>query len=207
MVLIELQYLPPLEYFSRISGENTVLLEAEENFSKQSYRNRSYIRGANGVQMLNIPVIRGSSKTKIRELRIDHDQAWQNVHWRSILSAYGNAPFFDFYLPYVEPVFLKRETFLWDFNLNLLTLCLDLLGWSDKKVEATETYVHSPEPPIADVRSVIHPKKSYAENQFFTPIPYIQVFGKDFVPNLSIIDLLFCQGPDSPTVLKDSARY
>lgn len=206
MVLIELQYLPPLEYFCVLLQEQQVTLEAHENFVKQSYRSRCYIRGANKVQMLSIPVLKGNSKIPIQEIKIDNSQSWQAIHWRSIVSAYGNAPYFDFYRPYLEPPFKKKEKYLWNWNINLLTICLELLSLNSISISCSEAFIRENEVDIKDARSRIHPKKTFETNLIYKPVPYIQVFGKDFVPNLSIIDLLFCQGPESRHILKESCN-
>jgi hypothetical protein len=206
MVLIELQYLPSLEYFCLLLQEQQVMLEAHEHFVKQSYRSRCYIRGANGVQMLSIPVLKGNSKVHIQEIRVDNSQLWQANHWRSIVSAYGNAPYFEFYRPYLEQHFLKKEDYLWKVNINLLTICLELLSMNTICLSWSETFNKETEGKIKDARSVIHPKKTFETNKIYRPVPYIQVFGKDFVPNLSIIDLLLCQGPESGHILKESCN-
>ncbi len=204
MVLIDLQYLPSLEFFCRINRENEILLEGHENFTKQTYRNRCYILGANGPLMLNIPIIRGRSNIPIREVQVDDRENWRATHWRSIISAYGNAPFFEYYGHYFKKELEKQGSFLWDINLRLLTLCLKLLEMDVPKISISDSYHKNPSKPLIDLRSVIHPKKSPEGNSFYRPVPYIQVFGKDFVPNLSIIDLLFCQGPDARRILNDS---
>ncbi len=204
MVLIELQYLPSLEFFCRILNEESIQLEAHEHFIKQTYRNRCYILGANGPLMLNIPVIKGRSNTPIRELQIDNRQNWQAIHWKSIASAYGNAPFFEFFSPEFKIAFEKQEKYLWDFNERMLTLCLRLLSFNHLKITYSTSYQKENETGLTDLRSVIHPKKSFEDNSFYRPVPYIQVFGKKFVPNLSIIDLIFCQGPEARRILNES---
>lgn len=204
-ILIELQYLPPLEYFAALMQAERVILEGDEHFMKQTYRNRCYIQNASGKLMLTIPVVRGRSKTKIRELRLDNRQPWARNHWRAIRSSYGNAPFFAYYAPYFEPVFEDPGEMIWDFNKKLLTLCLNLL---DMQVDLSESrhFENDPGNGITDLRSTIHPKKERAENSFYEPKSYVQVFGPNFVPNLSIMDLLCCEGPNAKAVLLDSKR-
>ena len=179
-------------------------MEAHEHFVKQSYRNRCYILGANGPLMLNIPVHKGRSKTLIRDLQVDNRQNWQAIHWKSIASAYGNAPFFEFFSPEFKKVFEKQEKYLWDFNERLLTLCLRCIPLDHLKISHSTTFLKQTETGLKDLRSTIHPKKPFEDNSFYTPVPYIQVFGKKFVPNLSIIDLIFCQGPDARRILNES---
>ncbi|MTI19478.1 hypothetical protein E1176_00440, partial [Fulvivirga sp. RKSG066] len=141
--LVDLHYLPSLEYFALLNSYEHIVFEAEEHFEKQSFRNRCNILAANKVEKLSVPVIGGRKKVKIKEIQIDHTQRWQKDHWRAIQSAYGRAPFFEFFAEYFEPFFQKQEKYLFDFNYKLLTLCLKL---SQIKVDYTftETYEKSP---------------------------------------------------------------
>ncbi|MFY0593999.1 WbqC family protein [Roseivirga sp.] len=202
-VLLESQYLPSVAYFSLLIRANTVYIEANEYFEKQSYRNRCHIIGANKIQSLSIPVHHGGKKILMTDLAIDYKQKWMNNHWRAIQSAYGKAPFFDFYGDYIKDVFETNPGKLFDFNQTLLTLCLKLLR---TKVEIlnTESYQKMPPNDVIDMRSCIHPKKSLDSLTWFRPEPYHQIFGKDFVPNMSILDLLFCTGPDALDILYQS---
>ncbi|MEJ2003764.1 MAG: WbqC family protein [Cyclobacteriaceae bacterium] len=202
--LIEVHYLPSLEYFCSLMSFAHVKLEAHEHFIKQTYRNRCYIRGANNIQMLNIPVEKGRSKTPIRDLKTDNRQSWRKHHWRSLKSAYGNAPFFEFFEPHLQQHFKKEVVFLVDFTYPLLTLCLDWLGISTT-LSWTDMYENQPDRDVLDLRSVINAKSDYSERSFYTPVPYPQVFGKNFAPNLSIVDLLSCEGPNAVSILKRSA--
>lgn len=201
--LFETQYLPPIEFFCCILDKNNLQIEASEHFQKQTYRNRCYILGANKVQQLSIPVEKGNSKTIIKDLKIDLSQNWHKEHWRSIKSAYGRAPFFEYYAPYFEKTFEAPSKYLLDFNINLLTVCLDLLGLKIP-LKLTEKYRFSTDKDVTDYRSIITPKEEYAKRSFFKPQSYIQVFGKDFVPNLSVIDLLMNEGPSSLQVVTNS---
>ncbi len=202
--LIELHYLPSLEYFCCLLQHDGIILERHEHFTKQTYRSRSYILGGNNVQMLNIPVAKGKSKTPVKDLRTDTRQPWKKQHWKSIRSAYGNAPFFEFYAPELEQMFQKQTDFLIDFTYPLLTLCLKWLG-TDIMLDWSEMYENEPKSSVIDLRSVIEPKSGFENRAFYTPVSYMQVFGKNFVPNLSIVDLLSCEGPNALSVLKSSA--
>ncbi|HSZ71562.1 MAG TPA: WbqC family protein [Cytophagaceae bacterium] len=194
-LLIELHYLPCIHFFSILSQHETIILEAHETFQKQSYRNRTRILTAQKVDNLLIPVLSGNSHLPMRDLRIDHHQKWRMIHRRAIQSAYGKSPFFEYYAEDILRLYDKPLTFLFDFNLELLTLCLKLLGWHKKILFSTDyqTSTDNPQISILDYRGQIHPKK---------PIdvafkPYQQVFGRQFESNLSIIDVLFCEGNNS----------
>lgn len=201
--VIELQYLPSIEYFVCLLKHEHVFIEINEYYEKQSYRNRCYIRGANGIQALTIPVKKGNSKILIKEIEIDYAQKWVNEHWRSINSAYGKAPYFEFFADYFGKVFEQKPRYLIDFNQQLLTLCLKLMKW-DKRLPNTEIYQQELPEGILDLRSVVHPKTNWQNNSIYKPIPYNQVFGKDFDMNLSIIDILFCEGPSAKNILAQS---
>jgi hypothetical protein len=202
-VLTDLFYFPPLEYFVAILGHQEIWLDAESNYQKQTYRNRAQVRLANKIENLSIPIIGGNKKTKYAEVKIDYDQKWKNVHLRGIQSAYGKAPFYEFYFPYLEDVFDQNMTNLFEFNLEILTVCLRLLqmptvlkiGLPDS-LKGTEM----------DIRGIIHPKEQYSVRNIYDAYPYPQLFGVDFAPNLSILDLLLCAGPEAKTILEASQK-
>jgi len=202
-VLVEPQYLPPIEFFCTILKAKGILIEAEEHYIKQTYRNRCYIKGANKILTMSIPVINGNKKILMKDIKVDHDQKWANDHWRSIKSAYGKAPFYEFFSDYFESAFQKKHNFLIDHNENMLTICLKLLKL-EKTVSRTESYLKEPKKDILDFRGKISPKENYTKRQIYKPADYIQVFGKDFAANLSIIDLLMNEGPNALTIVTKS---
>ncbi len=202
-VILETQYFPSIAYFVLLAHAEEVYIEAFENFEKQTYRNRCEILGANGVHRLTVPVYSANSKIKIQSVAIDHHQKWTNNHWRSIQSAYGKAPFFDYYAEYLKSELFKSQNSLFNLNRSLLTLCLKLINLPIK-LNSTEKYELNTSEDIFDGRSLVHPKKSLETLSWFRPTSYYQIFGRNFVPNLSILDLLFCMGPDTLMVLKES---
>lgn len=203
-LLIEAHYFPNLEYFLNILEHDVVYIEACESFQKQSYRNRCHILSANKVDILSIPVINPGRNVLIKEVKIDYNQKWMNVHWGAIRSAYGKAPFFEYYADFFHDIYFKKHTYLFDLNLEAMTVCLKLLG-IDKRIELTTFFDKNPGPEIVDLRSVIHPKK--ANNPYIiTWISYPQIFGRYFVPNLSVLDLLFCEGNNSISVMRGSKK-
>ncbi|MEQ8925806.1 MAG: WbqC family protein [Fulvivirga sp.] len=204
-ILIESQYLPPIEFFCLIHQYNDLHLEVHENFQKQTYRNRCYILGANNIQCLTVPVIKANSKQSITDLKIDYSRPWQKEHWRSIKSAYGKSPFFEFFEPHFKDTFLTPPKKLLDLNSQLLTICLKLLGLKIT-ISSTTDYVKTPKKGILDARSLINPKEDFSKRSIYMPEKYLQVFGKDFVPNLSVIDLLMNEGPNSLNLVTKSIR-
>ena len=200
--LIELHYLPSIEFFTCLLRYDSIQIEAHENFQKQSYRNRCYIKASNGVHPLIVPVLKGG-RMPIRSVKIDYSQRWINDHWRTLSSAYGKAPFFEHYADYFHDVLFRRPDFLFDLNWELLTLCLRLL---DLRVELSLSceYLSVPREGVQDLRNVVHPKKPYKNNSFYQTHMYHQIFGKDFVENLSVIDLLFCEGTNAKLVVTKS---
>lgn len=199
---VDLHYLPSLEYFCAILKSDEVVIEAHENFEKQSYRNRCKIQTTNKIDTLTIPVQNGNKKIIIRDLKIDNSQDWTRRHWGAIHSAYGKSPFFEFYSDYFKKIFDKKPDFLFDLNYEILTICLKLLRL-EKKIIFTENYQKNVE---NDLRGLMHPKRDFTLNNLYQPLTYRQNFGNDFEPNLSILDLLFCQGNQSLSVLKESSK-
>jgi len=204
--LIESHYLPCIAYFSCLESGSKVWIDVEESYVKQSYRNRCYILGANQIQLLSVPVHRGSGKVSTRDVRIAHEIRWQNNHWRSIASAYGKTPFFDHFADDFRSVLYRPFKYLVDLNLALLTKCLDLLRWNVPVDFWTITNSFPPQNEVYDYRGKILVSDLSLENYQFQPIKYTQAFGKDFVPNLSIVDLLFCEGPRAVQVIRRSIK-
>ncbi|MEJ8802964.1 WbqC family protein [Pontibacter sp. H249] len=193
-------YNPPVAYFWHALHSDEVQLETHENYIKQSYRNRCHVLTAQGLQPLSVPVVRGSSKDKtlITEIEIDYSQKWHSVHWRTIQAAYGRAPYFEFYSDYIKEVYERQPKFLFQLNVDLLQLYFKLLKLK-RPLQYTAFYSDQAPENVLDLRNKIHPK-IYPDNLHVKP--YTQVFGKHFVPDLSIIDLLFTQGPASLSYLQ-----
>ncbi|WP_435355437.1 WbqC family protein [Emticicia sp. SJ17W-69] len=203
-ILIDLQYLPSLEFFTCVLNFDEIVLESNEYFAKQSYRNRCYLKGSNKVEMLTIPVIDGNKKILMKDVEIDYSQRWETIHWRTMNAAYGKSPFFEYFADYFQAVYDKKPKFLWDLNYSFLTICLKLLK-VDKTIRQTDFYQKEVNEGVFDARSLINAKKDYKSNDFYQAVAYQQNFGNDFVPNLSIIDLLFCRGNQSLEILKKSS--
>jgi hypothetical protein len=193
-ILVSTAYLPPVEYFSLIAQADEVSVEREENYLKQSFRNRCYILSVHGPQLLSVPVYLGSQhKTPLKEIRIDYSKRWQQVHLRAISASYSASPYFKFYFENIEKIINKNFEFLIDLNLELTESVLKML-----KIKTKLTYSTNFKPVSEDendFRYKISPKK---ETQFFVR-EYIQVFNNDnkFVHGLSIIDLIFNMGPEA----------
>ena len=200
---IDLHYLPSLEYFCALHSFEDIQLERHEYYVKQSFRNRCYITTSQGIQLLIVPLRDKHGKIPVQEVKIDHQQKWQNNHWRTLESAYRNAPYFEFYSDEIKKILYKGHKYLFDLNCELLSFCLKSVGF-----KVNLSFTHSYEMPapnfVSDFRSQISPKKPFANRSFYHPIPYQQVFGNEFVPNLSILDLLFCEGPHSIRIIQSS---
>jgi hypothetical protein len=193
-ILVSTAYLPPVEYFSLISQADEILIEREENYLKQSYRNRCYILSTHGTQLLSVPVYLGSQhKTPLKEIRIDYSKRWQQVHLRALTASYTSSPYFQFYFENIEKIISRKIDFLIDLNMELMESVLKML-----KMEIKVTYTTNFEPvgeTENDFRYKISPK---AESQFFGK-EYLQVFNNPnhFVQGLSIVDLIFNMGPEA----------
>lgn len=203
VILIEPHYLPCIEYFVLFSSAEKLVLECCENYQKQSYRNRCRLMTAQGPLELSVPVQSPGGKVWLKDVKIDYRQKWTKDHWGTIKTAYGNAPFFEHFGGYFHQVYLKKYQFLLDLNLELISLCKRLLNIKTP-VSRTATYSRDPDGIDLDWRSKIHPKKHLESNPFYKPCNYKQIFGKKFVGNLSIIDLLFCEGTSAVKILTDS---
>jgi len=204
--LLNTAYLGPVQYFTKFLLYDTICLEIHENYQKQTYRNRCNILSGNGPLALTIPVTKDQPKVLTKDVRIDNTLEWQKNHWTSIESAYSSSPFFEFMADDFAPFYGKQFDFLLDFNMGLLELILDHLEL-DTTVRFTGTYQKQPGASWDDLRDLIHPKQRMQRpDSNFNPVFYYQVFQSrfGFIPNLSIIDLLFNEGANAENILKKS---
>lgn len=200
-------YLAPIQYYAKFVQVDHIFIEQNENYTKQSYRNRSMIVSANGSIPLSIPVVHSSSeKILTKDIRIADHGNWQHMHWNAIVSAYNSTPFFEYYQDDFYPFYHKKYSFLFDFNEELRVLILGLLNIELPVIEYTSEYKTAFEDHELDMRDVIHPKKDLSLDHSFMSIPYYQVFEQKlgFVENMSIVDLLFNMGNESQLILNNS---
>lgn len=205
-ILLSTAYFAPVRYFSKLAVLSEGYIEQHEHFIKQTYRNRAVILGANGPISLIVPVEKGrEQKIKIKDLRISYDEEWQRNHWRTIFSAYNSSPFFEYYSDELKPFFRKKYEFLFDFNQHITESLLEILDLQTK-VRLTESFEQIPEGCL-NFREKINPKahRNVADPHFIAPM-YTQVFGEKFgfMPDLSILDLLFNEGPSAHSILTAS---
>ncbi|MBB5440780.1 hypothetical protein HDC92_004484 [Pedobacter sp. AK017] len=198
--IFPLFYLPPVGYFSGLKAfDYCFSIEREEHFPKQTYRNRARIYSPNGNLDLIIPVVKGSKvHTKVKDVKISNDFNWQRLHWKSFESCYRNSAYFEYYEDEFAVFYQQKFEFLFDFNLQLL-------DWLFKQLKITPAYAftneyHKETDVVQDYRTKLHFKQEVAAGDFK---PYFQVFDdrQGFKPNLSIVDLLFNQGPQSKNYL------
>lgn len=203
-VLFELQYNPPTAFFAELVGKDALWLERHEHYRKQTYRNRCLILTAQGVKPLTVPVVDGnrSEKVGISALEIDYRQNWVHQHWRTLQTAYGGSPYFEYYADYLHDIYVQKPALLFDLNLALLTFYLRCLRLRIP-VEFTTEYhpVYAPHT-VRDRRDWLSPKDPITPEPDRTSVrAYAQTFGVQFVPGLSILDLLFMQGPAAGSFL------
>lgn len=201
--LIELQYLPSVRYFQLLAHYPLVLIEQHEHFTKGSYRNRCHIAGANGIIRLSIPLLKGKNQQcPIKEVELAYYEPWPAQHWGSVRSAYGRAPFFEEYADILQPLFEAPGALLFDFNWKLLHTLSRLLQLPCE-FRLTESYEPSyPSEVLDDFRNTISPKAPPASLNRAYPQLFEDRHG--FLPDLSILDLLFCMGPEAAAYLRAS---
>ena len=205
-ILLSTAYFAPIRYFSKLAVYPEIYIEKHENFVKQTYRNRTIILGANGPVPLIVPVEKGRDrKVRIADLRIAYDEEWQRNHWRTIFSAYNSSPFFEYYVPDIEVFFKKKYRYLFDFNQQITQTILELLEIESTLIH-TDDFEQIPEECL-NFREQISPKTHLVlPDPNYEAQAYTQVFSEKFgfVPDLSILDLLFSEGPSAAEILENS---
>ena len=222
--LLSTTYFGPVQWYQKLNRFDTIYIERCESFVKQTYRNRCVIATTNGLQTLSIPVEHTQEKGEdssrlITDIRISNHGNWRHLHWNALMSAYGDSPFFDYYVDDLKPFFEDRWENLFDFNMAITRKMCELLD-IHPNIQFTEKYVATsvssvssvprvasplspscpltPSSNIPDFRASIRPKNPIPD-ETFTPQTYYQVYQKKwgFQPNLSILDLLFNMGNES----------
>ena len=204
--LLSSAYFGPIQWYQKLYRYDRVLIEAHDSFIKQTYRNRCLIATTSGTQALTLPIEHGQAdggmtgKCLMKDVHISDHGNWRRLHWNAIASAYGESPFFEYYADDLRPFFEKRWTFLYDFNMEICATVCSLIGL-EPSIEPTAEYIPADDPRLAavdDFRDAIRPKHPLPDADF-SPRRYYQVFERKhgFIPNLSILDLLFNMGNES----------
>ncbi|OCK52100.1 hypothetical protein BA768_14340 [Chryseobacterium sp. CBo1] len=197
-ILLPVFYLPSISWFSEfLNAENEVTFEQFENFPKQTYRNRANIYGANGKLSLIIPINHNGNRV-YKDIEISYRENWQNLHWKSIKTAYQSSPYFEFYEDKLKKIFETKEKSLLDFNIKSIKIILDILK-TEKAYSLNEEYIKNPEQINFRERFSAKTLTEYEMTEYY------QTFSDKmgFLADLSILDLICNKGPESLTYIKN----
>jgi hypothetical protein len=203
-LIIDLQYFAPVTVYKKLTEISNVIFEQYEHFDKMSFRNRAIVAGANGPVNLSIPLQEGrNQRSLVRDVRIASKENWQSRHWKTIQSCYNRSPFFEFYIPELEELYRKKYDYLWDWNLACFEWVIKHLRLSIGVNFSTTYQPLYDETSYLDWRGKALPKNKPNPGQY--PV-YRQVFEErlGFLPNLSILDLMFCQGNKAMEILSQA---
>ena len=206
VIILSSAYLAPIQYYAHLYAADHALVDLGEHYVKQTYRNRCYIATPSGAQPLTLPVVRdGVGRTPMGKVRLSDHGDWRHLHWNALASAYEGSPYFEYYADDFRPLYEHPFEYLADFNAALHNVVLSLLSLTPS-IEVSRDYVAEVPAGAADLRNLVSPKVPVEHDAQFRVQPYYQVFKErtGFLPNLSIVDLLFNMGPESRMVLKQS---
>jgi hypothetical protein len=199
-ILLHPSYFPSISHFAAMVQSDKITFEMEDNFQKQTNRNRTYIYSPNGIQLLNIPIKHSNlSRQKTKDIKIEQEFDWQKQHFKSLEAAYRSSPFFEYFEDDLLPIFQKKHTFLMDLNFEALEITAKCLRMK-LEFDTTTEYFHEIEnPEITDFRYLVNGKKDHSIFEHYT-----QVFDDKhgFLNNLSVLDLLFNEGKFAMDYLK-----
>jgi hypothetical protein len=199
-ILLHPTYFPSISHFAAIVQADEVTFEMEDNFQKQTNRNRTYIYSPNGIQLLNIPV--KHSKTahqKTKDIQIENDFDWQKQHFKSLEAAYRSSPFFEYFEDDLLPIFEKKHSFLMDLNLEVFDLITRCLRMKIEYSTTTEYFHEINSDEVIDFRFLANGKKDHSQFESYTQV-FDDKFG--FINNLSVLDLVFNEGKFALDYLK-----
>jgi len=202
-------YLPSIAYMAFLLNANQFEIEAHENFAKSTERNRAYIAGTNSSLMLSIPVEGGKGHRQLfKDTKISYEFRWQKIHWQTLCSCYRRSAYFEYYEEKLEPFYSKKFDFLFDYNTQLLQTILTMLK-SDAAFSFTDAYKKNYTEEVIDLRNHFKNSNDFVVDGFrFEPPHYFQCFEKNsgFMENLSVLDILFSEGPSAKTLIANSLK-
>ena len=198
-VLIHPAYFPSITQMAIVAQAYNIVFEADDNYQKQTCRSRAYISHTQGTLLLNAPILHTKgARVKYKDIGVENSSPWQSHHWKSLQTAYSTSPFFEYYEDEIRYLFEEPVSSLFEHNVKIHKELCELLG-IDTQWSFTEEYLKEPKDMI-DARGCINAKWDLG----ITFPKYIQVFSdrNDFIPNLSILDLLFTEGPNAISYLE-----
>ena len=194
-------YFPSISHFVVMAQSENITFEIEDNFQKQTNRNRTYIYSPNGIQLLNIPIKHSKeNRQKTKDIRIDKDFDWQKQHFKSFEAAYRSSPFFEFFEDDIRPIFEKKHEFLLDLNFEALEIVFKCLRMKVEYSETTEYFHEVDHNTTRDFRHLVEGKKDTSEFGKYTQV-FDDKFG--FINNISVLDLLFNEGKYAMDYLRE----